>query len=407
MRRNRCPARESLFRDFAKEIDQPIKMNVERLGLAESNRGSRHQTSPIIIAESIERVGQRIVVVCRGNHEALNARRDDLARTICFGSYNRKPAGKGFEDDKRAGVVIAWQDKGVASMEGRPNVWREANEMNLLLKSQCLDFPSISGDAATPAYGKMDGTRFGIPAGSKSKRLDQGIESLEPEIMSNEEHDKIIVPQSEPRPKRLTSSSGIVNLQSRRIDRVWNDADPISRDSVIPFKMPLDESTHRNHPSRSAGFILPVFDVEVKPVLWVRTLGNAIKRPTPALWEAKRIMSETGRMHSPLGNDHVMMPCVDESHRAVERCGSKRILRVSAKAQDPCPTGPTCRGDQDNSDFGGDGALCNVGGIKINSMTTFDQPSTKVGDVGLSTTSRRIDVLIVDREMHGNLMGLA
>ncbi len=65
------------------------------------------------------------------------------------------------------------------------------------------------------------------------------------------------------------------------------------------------------------GVVLPALDRLVHPELGVGLLSQAVERARQARGEPPGIGLEAAAMNAPLGNDHVVVPCVDQPDRAV------------------------------------------------------------------------------------------
>src|SRR5262249_54988340 len=138
----------------------------------------------------------------------------------------------------------------------------------------------------------------------------------------------------------------------------------------------------------------------VNPIFGIGCPRHAVE---PALYgrtKSRRIGDQAAQVNPTLRDDYIMSPRVDEADRAVRGGALHGCLGIRTKAPDALQTrSPRCS----NRDDGQDARKAPFGpglSIEVDPMPGLNQQPAEVRDIRLGASSRRVDALKVQRQVH-------
>ena len=105
-------------------------------------------------------------------------------------------------------------------------------------------------------------------------------------------------------------------------------------------------------------------------------------------------------MDAPLGDDHVVVPGVDEADRAVVRGPAQGGLGVPGEVPGPGHARAAGRLDRDAPDLGRQDALPPRLGVEVDLVPEPDELPAEVGHIGLGAAARGVDPLEIHGQSH-------
>src|SRR5262249_46338147 len=136
------------------------------------------------------------------------------------------------------------------------------------------------------------------------------------------------------------------------------------------------------------------------PMLWIRALRDSIEPALDGRAKSRGVGVKAPQVNPPLGNDHIVRPGVDEADRTLMSPSPHRKLGILGEAPDAYQAISPCPLNRHNIHLARKTIVRPAFGIEVDLVPGLDQVSTQIRNVRLGASSRRIDVLKVEGQVH-------